>query len=346
MFSAQDAINRLSDKREIFYDEMVELFRQVMEGKVTPVQLSAILMGLHVKTESVSEIAAAAFVMREFSTKVPVGGGANDLAHLVDTCGTGGDKLHTFNISTTAAFVTAAAGGKVAKHGGRGVSSSSGSADVLESLGVNLNLTPERVAACINEVGIGFMFAPNHHPAMKYAAPVRKELGMRTILNILGPLTNPAGAKAQVMGVFHTDLVGIQARVLKMLGSKHVLTVHGRDGLDEITLTGPTEVAELKDEQVSEYLVEPKQFGMSLAKIEEIQANGVADSKQMLLDVLAGKGGPAGDIVALNAGAAIYVAGLAGDLAAGVARAQAVIADGSARAKLDQLVGLTQSFAA
>lgn len=342
MFSAHDAINRLSDKREIFYDEMVELFRQVMEGKVTPVQLSAILMGLHVKTESVSEIAAAAFVMREFSTKVPVA----ESAHLVDTCGTGGDKLHTFNISTTAAFVTAAAGGKVAKHGGRGVSSSSGSADVLEALGVNLNLTPERVAQCIDEVGIGFMFAPNHHPAMKYAAPVRKELGMRTILNILGPLTNPAGAKAQVMGVFHTDLVGIQARVLKMLGSKHVITVHGRDGLDEITLSGPTEIAELKDDQVTEYLIEPKQFGLTTARIEEIQANGVAESKQILLDVLAGKGGPAGDIVALNAGAAIYVAGLASDLAGGVARAQAVIADGTARAKLDQLVGRTQSFAA
>jgi anthranilate phosphoribosyltransferase len=341
MFSAQDAINRLSDKREIFYDEMVELFRQVMEGKVTPVQLSAILMGLHVKTESVSEIAAAAFVMREFSTKVPL----PPLEYLVDTCGTGGDKQHTFNISTTAAFVTAAAGAKVAKHGGRGVSSASGSADVLESLGVRLDLTAAQVAHSVEAIGIGFMFAPNHHPAMKYAAPVRRELGMRTILNILGPLTNPAGAKRQVMGVFHTDLVGIQARVLKMLGSVHVMTVHGSDGLDEITLTGPTEVAELRNDHVAEYRIEPQQFGMATAKIETLQAGSVADSGQMLLEVLNGKGGPPEDIVALNAGAAIYVSGLTSSLAEGVKRAQAVIRSGAARQKLDALVSLTQSIA-
>jgi anthranilate phosphoribosyltransferase len=340
MFSAQEAINRLSDKREIFFDEMVDLFRQVMEGKVTPVQLSAILMGLHVKTESVSEIAAAAQVMREFSTKVEVG----DTANLVDTCGTGGDKAHTFNISTTAAFVVAGAGGKVAKHGGRSVSSQSGSADVLEALGVNLNLTPAEVGQCIREVGVGFMFAPNHHPAMKYAAPVRKELGLRTILNILGPLTNPAGAPNQVMGVFHSDLVGIQARVLKELGSRHVMVVHGADGLDEITLTGPTLVAELKRGFVTEYKIEPKQFGMDVSPIDAIKAAGRDESKTMLQGVLANQPGPAKDIVMLNAGAAIYVAGLANDLWGGVAKARESIESGAARAKLDALVSATRKL--
>jgi anthranilate phosphoribosyltransferase len=341
VFSAQDAINRLSDKREIFYDEMVELFRQVMEGKVTPVQLSAILMGLHVKTESVSEIAAAAYVMREFSTRVPL----QSTERLVDTCGTGGDKLHTFNISTAAAFVTAAAGAKVAKHGGRGVSSSSGSADVLEALGVNLALTPAQVGQCVDSIGIGFMFAPHHHPAMKYAAPVRKELGMRTILNILGPLTNPAGAKRQVMGVFHADLVGIQARVLKMLGSEHVMTVHGHDGLDEISVTGPTDIAELKNDHVSEYRIEPQQFGIACARIDSLQAGGVEESRQMILDVLKGKGkGPPEDIVALNAGAAIYVAGLTDSLADGLARARRAIASGRALQVLEALVAQTQSM--
>jgi anthranilate phosphoribosyltransferase len=340
MFTPQEAINRLSDKREIFYDEMVDLFRQVMEGKVTPVQLSAILMGLHVKTESVSEIAAAAQVMREFSTKVEV----DDASHLVDTCGTGGDKAHTFNISTTAAFVTAASGAKVAKHGGRSVSSQSGSADVLEALGVNLNLTPSQVGDCIREVGVGFMFAPNHHPAMKYAAPVRKELGMRTILNILGPLTNPAGAPNQVMGVFHSDLVGIQARVLKQLGSKHVMVVHGEDGLDEITLTGRTHVAELKHGFVTEYAIEPKQFGIDTAELSSIKAADKDASKAMLLDVLNNKSGPAKDIVTLNAGAAIYVAGMANDLWGGVTKARELIESGAAKKKLDQLVGYTASL--
>lgn len=340
MFTPQEAINRLSDKREIFFDEMVDLFRQVMEGKVTPVQLSAILMGLHVKTESVSEIAAAAQVMREFSTKVTV----EDTTHLVDTCGTGGDKAHTFNISTTAAFVTAASGAKVAKHGGRSVSSQSGSADVLEALGVNLSLTPEQVGDCIREVGVGFMFAPNHHPAMKYAAPVRKELGMRTILNILGPLTNPAGAPNQVMGVFHSDLVGIQARVLKQLGSKHVMVVHGEDGLDEITLSGRTQVAELKHGFVTEYTIEPKQFGIDTADLSSIKAADKEASKSMLLDVLNNKPGPAKDIVMLNAGAAIYVAGMANDLWGGVTKARELIETGAAKKKLDQLVGYTASL--
>jgi anthranilate phosphoribosyltransferase len=340
MFTPQEAINRLSDKREIFFDEMVDLFRQVMEGKVTPVQLSAILMGLHVKTESVSEIAAAAQVMREFATKVDV----SDVANLVDTCGTGGDKAHTFNISTTAAFVAAAAGAKVAKHGGRSVSSQSGSADVLESLGVNLNLTPAQVAQSIREVGVGFMFAPNHHPAMKYAAPVRKELGMRTILNILGPLTNPASAPNQVMGVFHSDLVGIQARVLKQLGSKHVMVVHGEDGLDEITLSGKTHVAELKHGFVTEFMIEPKQFGLDIASLDQIKAADKDASKAMLLDVLNGKPGAARDIVMLNAGAAIYTAGITSDLWGGVTKAREMIETGAAKKKLDQLVGFTSSI--
>ena len=340
MFTAQEAINRLSDKREIFFDEMVDLFRQVMDGKVTPVQLSAILMGLHVKTETVSEIAAAAKVMREFATKVDVG----DLPNLVDTCGTGGDKAHTFNISTAAAFVAAAAGAKVAKHGGRSVSSQSGSADVLEALGVNVNLTAAQAAESIRQVGLGFMFAPNYHPAMKHAAPIRKELGMRTILNILGPLTNPAGAPNQVMGVFHSDLVGIQARVLKELGSKHVMVVHGEDGLDEITLSGSTLVAELKHGFVTEYKIEPKQFGLDIAPIDAIKAADKDASKQIVLAVLDNQSGPATDIVMLNAGAAIYVAGLANDLWGGVAKAREMIETGKARAKLDALVKFTSAL--
>ena len=341
MFTPLEAINRLCDKREIFYDEMVDLMRQVMEGKVPPVQLAAILMGLHVKTESVSEIAAAASVMREFSTKVDASG----VDHLVDTCGTGGDKAHTFNISTAAAFVAAAAGAHVAKHGGRSVSSQSGSADVLEGLGVNLALTPEQVGVCIREVGVGFMFAPNHHPAMRHAAPVRKELGMRTILNILGPLTNPAGAPNQVMGVFHPDLVGIQARVLKMLGSKHVLTVHGQDGLDEITLSGPTFVAELKHDFITEYSIEPGQFGLDTAPIEALQVKSADDSRARVEAVLANEEGPSRDIAILNAAAALYVSGVAPSLWDGVALARESIASGAARGKLDQLVKFTRAFA-
>jgi anthranilate phosphoribosyltransferase len=341
MFTPLEAINRLCDKREIFYDEMVDLMRLVMEGKVPPVQLAAILMGLHVKTESVSEIAAAASVMREFSTKVDASG----LDHLVDTCGTGGDKAHTFNISTTAAFVAAAAGARVAKHGGRAVSSQSGSADLLEALGVNLALTPDQVALSIREVGLGFMFAPSHHPAMKHAAPVRKELGMRTILNILGPLTNPAGAPNQVMGVFHEDLVGIQARVLKMLGSRHVLTVHGHEGLDEITITGPTHVAELKHDFITEYTIEPKQFGFDVAPIESIQVKDASESRSRVESVLANEPGPSRDIVVLNAAAALYVSGVAPSLWDGVAVSRDMLASGAARGKLDQLVKFTRAFA-
>ncbi len=342
MFTPQEAINRLCDSREIFYDEMVDLMRQVMEGKVSQVQLAAILMGLHVKVESVSEIAASAQVMREFSVKVNTG----DTQNLVDTCGTGGDKQHTFNVSTCAAFVAAAAGARVAKHGGRSVSSKVGSADVLEALGVKLNLTPESIGECIQKIGLGFMFAPNHHPAMKYAAPVRKELGMRTILNILGPLTNPANAKQQVMGVFHSDLVGIQARVLKMLGSKHVMVVHGKDGLDEITLSGPTVVAELKHDFITEYVIEPKQFGMETNDMSSLKVTSAEESKALIEQVLSGEKGPARDIVALNAGAALYVSGVTKDLWGGVTAAQSAIDSGAAKTKLAELIAFTEKHAA
>ena len=335
----QEALVRIVEHREIFREEMLSLMRQIMRGEVSATLIAAIITGLRVKKETIGEISAAAEVMREFATKVMI----DDTAHLVDTCGTGGDKAHTFNISTTAAFVAAAAGAKVAKHGGRSVSSQSGSADVLESLGVNLHLTPEQVAQSIKQVGLGFMFAPNHHPAMKYAAPVRKELGMRTILNILGPLTNPAGAPNQVMGVFHHDLVGIQARVLKQLGSKHVMVVHGENGLDEISLSGPTFVAELKHGFVTEFKIEPKQFGLDLAPLDAIKAADKDASTAMVRGVLDNQTGAAKDIVCLNAGAAIYVAGLANDLWGGVTKAREMIESGKARAKLDDLVKFTNA---
>ncbi len=340
MITPQAALNRLIDQNELFHDEMLDLMRQIMRGEVPAPLIAAILIGLRVKTESVSEIAAAAQVMREFATRVPV----SQREHLVDTCGTGGDKSHTFNISTTAAFVSAAAGARVAKHGGRSVSSSSGSADVLEALGVNLNLNAGQVARCIDDIGVGFMFAPNHHTAMKYVAPVRKELGVRTIFNILGPLTNPAGAPNQVMGVFHPDLVGIQARVLRELGSEHVMIVHGSDGLDEITLSGDTRVAELKDGVIMDYTLNPADFGLSLSPLSAIRAESADASRRFLLDVLAGESGPARDIVLLNAGAAIYTAGVAGSLADGVQAAAAAIDSGAARAKLDALVKLSQNI--
>lgn len=342
MITPQAALNRLIDGNELFYDEMLDLMRQIMRGEVSPAQLAAILVGLRVKVESVLEIAAAATVMREFATHVPVA----QREHLVDTCGTGGDKSHTFNISTTSAFVAAAAGARVAKHGGRSVSSSSGSADVLEALGVNLALTAEQVGRCIDEIGVGFMFAPNHHSAMKYVAPVRKELGVRTIFNILGPLTNPAGADNQLMGVFHPDLVGIQARVLKQLGSRHVMIVHGCDGLDELTLSGPSMVAELKDGEISEYRLDPRDFGLELCELNQLRAESAEASKNILLAVLAGQSGPARDIALLNAGAAIYTANVTDTLAAGIAKAREMIDSGAARAKLEQLVQLSQSFTA
>ncbi|MDR3414071.1 MAG: anthranilate phosphoribosyltransferase [Formivibrio sp.] len=342
MITVQAALNRLIDGNELFYEEMLYLMRQIMSGEVTPAQTAAILVGLRVKVETVSEIAAAATAMREFSTKVAV----KDRSHLVDTCGTGGDGAHTFNISTCAAFVAAAAGVSVAKHGGRSVSSSSGSADVLEAFGVNLALSPEQVSQCIDKVGLGFMFAPNHHSAMKYVAPIRRELGVRTIFNILGPLTNPAGADNQVMGVFHPDLVGIQAHVLKQLGSQHVLIVHGKDGLDEITLSGNTLVAELKDGSVTEYEIDPRELGFELCELKALHAGSAAESKAIIERVLADEAGPAHDIVCLNAGAAIYAANLAPTLKDGIAKAKAVISSGAAKAKLDALVAMTQGFKA
>jgi len=330
----QDALARIIDHREIFHDEMLSLMRQIMSGEMSPVLIAALITGLRVKKETIGEIAAAATVMREFATKVYVA----DSARLVDTCGTGGDTSHTFNISTAAAFVAAAAGARVAKHGGRSVSSKSGSADVLESLGVNINLPPEEVARCIDRVGLGFMFAPNFHGAMKHAAPVRKELGIRTIFNILGPLTNPAGAPNQVMGVFHPDLVGIQVRVLQRLGANRALTVHGREGLDEISISGETLVGELRDGQVTEYTLHPGQFGMTTHDIAALRVNDVEESKARVLKVLDNQPGPERDIVTLNAGAAVYAAGVTDSLAEGVEKAREAIASGAARAKLAELV--------
>ena len=334
----QDALTRVIEHREIFREEMLTLMRRIMTGEVPPTLIAAILIGLRVKKETIGEIAAAAEVMREFATRVPVA----DEPSLIDTCGTGGDSAHSFNISTAAMFVAAAAGAKIAKHGGRSVSSKCGSADVLEALGANINLKPEQVAQTIAKTGLGFMFAPNHHSAMKYAAPVRRELGVKTLFNILGPLTNPAGARQQVMGVFHPDLVGIQARVLQRLGSRRVMIVHGVEGLDEIALSGPTMVAELKDDLIEEYTIGPQDFGIDPAGIQAIRVADVDESKKMLLDALENKAGAARDIVALNAGASIYVARLAESLAAGVKVAFATLKSGASRRKLDEFVACTR----
>jgi anthranilate phosphoribosyltransferase len=338
----QEALARVIEHREIFHDEMVSLMRQIMGGEVTPVMIAAIITGLRVKKETIGEITAAATVMRELSTKVQV----RDSARLVDTCGTGGDGAHTFNISTAAMFVAAAAGVRIAKHGGRSVSSQSGSADVLEALGVNINLTPEQVGQCVDEIGIGFMFAPHHHSAMKHAAPVRRELGVRTIFNILGPLTNPASAANQVLGVFHPDLVGIQVRVLQRLGSRRALSVFGREGLDEISISGETLVGELKDGRIEEYTIHPEQFNLAVHDPAVLRVANVEASKAVLLAALENKGGAARDIVALNAGASIYVAGLAETLADGVDNAFEAIASGAARAKVDAFAALSQRFSA
>ncbi len=334
MITVQQALTRLVEQREIFHDEMLSLMRQIMGGELTPAQIAAVIMGLRVKKETVGEIAAAAQVMREFAARVPVA----SAARLVDTCGTGGDASHTFNISTASAFVAAAAGARVAKHGGRSVSSTTGSADVLEALGVNLSLTPEQVGDSLDQVGIGFMFAPNFHGAMKHAAPVRKELGVRTLFNILGPLTNPAGAPHQLLGVFHPDLVGILVRVLARLGSRHVMVVHGTDGLDEITLAGETLVGEFKDGEVSEYTIHPREFGIEAGSIEPLKVWDAQQSKDMLLGVLDGLPGPARDIVLLNAGAAIYVADCAATLGEGIEQARQAIDGGAARAKLAEYI--------
>ena len=335
----QEALTRVIEHREIFRDEMLSLMRSIMSGEVSPPLIAAIITGLRVKKETIGEISAAAEVMREFATKVPV----PDEPRLIDTCGTGGDGAHSFNISTAAMFVAAAAGARIAKHGGRSVSSSCGSADVLEALGANINLEPERVARSIAEIGVGFMFAPNHHKAMKYAAPVRKELGVKTIFNILGPLTNPAGARQQVMGVFHPDLVGIQARVLQRLGSRRVIIVHGLEGLDEISVSGPTAVGELKDGEIREYTIAPQDFGLPAHDPSAIRATSVEESKTMLLAALENREGAARDVVALNAGASVYVAGLAETLAEGVKLARSTIASGAARRKLDQFVAFTRA---
>lgn len=333
----QAILSRLIEQREIPYDDMLTLMRQIMLGELPPLLIAAIIVGLRVKKETIEEIAAAAQVMREFATRVDV----SDLTHLVDTCGTGGDTSHTFNVSTASAFVAAAAGAQVAKHGGRSVSSKSGSADVLEAVGVNLNQTPQQIAQAIDQIGVGFMFAPNFHNAMKHAAPVRRELGVRTLFNILGPLTNPAGAKNQLLGVFDVRLVSIITRVLQRLGSHHVMVVHGYDGLDEITITGETRVGELKQGEIYEYTVQPEDFGIASAPIETIKVTDLTHAKEMLLAVLDNQPGAARDIVLLNAGAAIYVAGITPSLAEGIEKARSVLASGAAMRKMQDLIAFS-----
>ena len=340
MITPQQALARLIDNNELFYDEMTDLMRQIMRGEVLPEQIAAILTGLRIKVETVSEIAAAASVMREFSSKVAT----PHAGELVDIVGTGGDGAKTFNISTTAMFV-AAAGAKVAKHGGRSVSSSSGAADVLEAMGANLQQSPEQVAQSIAQCGIGFMFAPNHHAAMRYVAPVRKALGFRTIFNILGPLTNPAGAANQLLGVFHIDLCGILSRVLQQLGSRHVLVVHGSDGLDEITVSGCTRIAELKDGAVREYDIHPEEFGLPVYRdLGSLKVENAADSLTMMNAVLRGEArGAARDIVLLNAAACLYAGNVAGSLAEGLARAREALDSGKAAEKQAEFVAQSQA---
>ena len=338
----QEALQRTIEHREIFHDEMLHLMRLIMQGELSPVMMAAIITGLRVKKETIGEITAAAQVMREFSTKVHV----HDRTHMVDIVGTGGDGAGTFNISTCATFVAAAAGARVSKHGGRSVSSKSGSADVMEALGVHINLKPEQIAPCIDEIGIGFMFAPNHHPAMKNVAPVRKELGVRTLFNILGPLTNPAGAPNILMGVFHPDLVGIQVRALQRLGAEHALVVYGRDGMDEISLGAATLVGELKNGEITEYEVHPEDFGLPMASNRALKVDTPDQSRDLLLGVLKGETGAARDIVCLNAGVALYAANVAATMLEGIAQARAAIDSGAALAKLEQLVTRTHALAA
>jgi anthranilate phosphoribosyltransferase len=329
----QEALLRTIEHREIFHDEMLHIVRQIMNGEWSPVMMAAFITGLRVKKETIGEITAAAQVMREFSTKVHVA----DKTHLVDIVGTGGDGSHTFNISTCAMFVAAAAGAKVSKHGGRSVSSKSGSADVMEALGININLSPEAISKCIEQVGVGFMFAPNHHPAMKNVAPVRKELGIKTIFNLLGPLTNPASAPNILMGVFHPDLVGIQVRALQRLGAEHAVVVYGKDGMDEVSLGATTLVGELKNGEITEYEIHPEDFGMVMASNRALKVETPAQSKAMLLGVLDNVSGAAKEIVILNAGVALYAANVAETMAAGVDRAREAIESGAAKAKLGQL---------
>ena len=338
----QEALQRTIEHREIFHDEMLHLMRLIMNGELSPVMTAAIITGLRVKKETIGEITAAAQVMREFSTKVHV----QDTTHMVDIVGTGGDGANTFNISTCSMFVAAAAGAKVSKHGGRSVSSKSGSADVMDALGIHIHLQPEQIAQCIADVGIGFMFAPNHHPAMKNVAPVRKELGVRTLFNILGPLTNPAGAPNILMGVFHPDLVGIQVRALQRLGAEYALVVYGRDGMDEVSLGAATLVGELKNGQITEYEIHPEDFGLPMVSNRALKVETPEQSRQMLLDVLSGATGAAHDIVCLNAGAALYAANVATSIQDGIAKARAAIASGAAKAKLEALVVRTHALAA
>jgi anthranilate phosphoribosyltransferase len=337
----QVALQRTIEHREIFHDEMLRIMRMIMSGELSPVMTAAIVTGLRVKKETIGEITAAAQVMREFSTKVHVA----DKTHLVDIVGTGGDGSHTFNISTCSMFVAAAAGAKVSKHGGRSVSSKSGSADVMETLGVSLTLSPDAIARCVEEVGIGFMFAPSHHPAMKNVAPVRKEMGVRTIFNILGPLTNPASAPNILMGVFHPDLVGIQVRALQRLGAEHALVVYGRDGMDEVSLGAATVVGELKGGEITEYEVHPEDFGLPMASNRAFKVETPQQSLALMRQVLANEAGPARDIVMLNAGAALYAANVARDIPEGIAQARAALASGAAQAKLEQLVQVSQRLA-
>jgi anthranilate phosphoribosyltransferase len=338
----QEALQRTIEHREIFHDEMLHIMRMIMNGELSPLMTAALITGLRVKKETIGEITAAAQVMREFSTKVNV----PDTRHLVDIVGTGGDGSHTFNISTCSMFVAAAAGAKTAKHGGRSVSSKSGSADVLESLGANINLSPEKIAQCVQEVGIGFMFAPNHHPAMKNVAALRKELGVRTIFNILGPLTNPAGAPNILMGVFHSDLVGIQIRALQRLGAEHALVVYGHDGMDEVSLGASTLVGELKDGHLSEYEIHPEDFGMAMASHRTLRVETPEESQAVLWGVLNNEAGAARDIVILNAGAALYAANVTTSIKDGVALARQVIESGAAKQKLAQFVAFTQKGSA
>ena len=338
----QEALQRTIEHREIFHDEMLHIVRLIMGGELSPVMTAALITGLRVKKESIGEITAAAQVMREFSTKVHIA----DKTNLVDIVGTGGDGSNTFNISTCSMFVAAAAGAKISKHGGRGVSSKSGSADVLESLGININLAPDAIARSVAEVGIGFMFAPNHHPAMKNVAPVRKELGIKTIFNILGPLTNPAGAPNILMGVFHPDLVGIQVRALQRLGAEHAVVVYGRDGMDEVSLGAATLVGELRNGEIREYEIHPEDFGMPMASNRALRVETPEQSRTMLLGVLDNEAGAARDIVILNAGAALYAANVADSMVAGVALARKAIESGAARQKLDQLIAVTRQLAA
>ena len=337
----QEALQRVIEHREIFHDEMLHIMRLIMGGEMSPVLMAAFISALRVKKETIGEITAAAQVMREFSTKVQVA----DTKHMVDIVGTGGDGSHTFNISTCSMFVVAAAGGKVSKHGGRSVSSKSGSADVLESLGVQINLPPDQIAACLKEVGIGFMFAPNHHPAMKNVAPVRKELGVRTLFNILGPLTNPAGAPNILMGVFHPDLVGIQVRALERLGAEHALVVYGQDGLDEVSLGAATLVGELKNGKITEYQIHPEDFGFAMSSNRALRVETPEQSRAMLQGVLDNQEGAARDIVVFNSAVALYAANVVDSIEAGLAPARAAIADGAAKAKLQQLIARTQQAA-